>query len=279
NKYAAADNSFDFSEILPKKDNYSFKVFAVGDGKTTLNSAHSAESPVFSFTGPYVYKVSITTPPGTLKKGSTQQLTAALQGVGAFNEAVIWSISGQNNADTKILPDGTLNIAQNETAAMITVKAASVSNTDQYAEADIQLEDIPKLALPEELKWSDKTAVWKAVDGAKGYSLTLYKNREAVGSDVTAAEATYNFEETIKKTGAGDYTFRVTAQGDGVNALDSDPVESPVYNYKETPTVESVTVTPSTATLKKGETQEFTAVVNGKNTPSQEVEWTLEGQK
>ncbi|MEG2834291.1 MAG: leucine-rich repeat protein, partial [Ruthenibacterium sp.] len=44
-----------------------------------------------------------------------------------------------------------------------------------------------------------------------------------------------------------------------------------------TATVTSVTVTPTTATVQKGGTQQFTAKVNGKGGPAQDVTWTVTG--
>lgn len=44
-----------------------------------------------------------------------------------------------------------------------------------------------------------------------------------------------------------------------------------------TPTVTSVTVSPSTATVTTGATQQFGAVVNGENSPSQDVDWSVNG--
>ncbi|SBW00496.1 exported hypothetical protein [uncultured Eubacteriales bacterium] len=42
-------------------------------------------------------------------------------------------------------------------------------------------------------------------------------------------------------------------------------------------TVDSVTVSPDTATVQKGATQQFTVTVTGTNNPSQEVAWTVDG--
>lgn len=46
---------------------------------------------------------------------------------------------------------------------------------------------------------------------------------------------------------------------------------------KEAPTVERVTVLPASSELSPGETIRFSAVVEGKNDPSQEVAWSVEG--
>jgi hypothetical protein len=43
------------------------------------------------------------------------------------------------------------------------------------------------------------------------------------------------------------------------------------------PTVSSVVVSPASATVHKGGTQQFTAIVNGTNSPAQTVTWTVEG--
>ena len=45
----------------------------------------------------------------------------------------------------------------------------------------------------------------------------------------------------------------------------------------EAPVVENVVITPDSAELEKGQTQQFTAEVTGQNDPSQDVIWSVEG--
>ena len=49
-----------------------------------------------------------------------------------------------------------------------------------------------------------------------------------------------------------------------------------ISSDSDVPTVTDISVTPLRATVKKGETQQFTAVVTGENDPSQEVTWKVE---
>jgi hypothetical protein len=51
----------------------------------------------------------------------------------------------------------------------------------------------------------------------------------------------------------------------------------PEYVPDKTPTYTSITVTPSSATVVVGTTKQFTAVVNGTNSPSQMVTWSVSG--
>ena len=74
----------------------------------------------------------------------------------------------------------------------------------------------------------------------------------------TAATLTVKATSTVDTSKSG--TATVTVQ------------DAPV-----TPTVDSVTVAPDTATVTKGTTQSFTATVTGTNSPAQDVTWTVEG--
>ncbi|MDR0909503.1 MAG: InlB B-repeat-containing protein [Spirochaetaceae bacterium] len=51
----------------------------------------------------------------------------------------------------------------------------------------------------------------------------------------------------------------------------------PEYNPGTNPSITSITVMPSTASVATGDTQQFTAVVNGTNNPSQMVTWSVSG--
>ena len=74
-------------------------------------------------------------------------------------------------------------------------------------------------------------------------------------------------------TAAGTSAFAVKAE----NATGSDTQELSITIAAPDPTVSSVTVSPATVTVKKGDTQQFTASVKGTNDPAQTVTWTLEG--
>ncbi len=76
-----------------------------------------------------------------------------------------------------------------------------------------------QLYVPTNLNWSNKIATWSAVEGATGYIVQLYKNGVAFGAPVTSASTSCNFTSQITET--GNYSFTVTAIGDGEVYLDS----------------------------------------------------------
>lgn len=78
---------------------------------------------------PTVTKVTVSPHVVTLKPGTTQEFTATVEGENLTDTTVTWSISGNVSEDTKINEDGTLTVAENETAT--TIKVTAVSNYDK----------------------------------------------------------------------------------------------------------------------------------------------------
>lgn len=74
-------------------------------------------------------------------------------------------------------------------------------------------------------------------------------------------------------TVAGTFNFTVKA----VNATSEDTQELSIAISAPEATVTGVTVSPSTATVKKGTTQQFSATVTGENGPAQTVTWAVAG--
>lgn len=72
----------------------------------------------------------------------------------------------------------------------------------------------------------------------------------------------------------GTYTFRVNLAGGlrGLAPTETVTVTAPV------PTVDSVTVSPATASVAKGTNKAFSVAVTGTNSPAQTVTWTVEGK-
>ena len=93
-----------------------------------------------------------------------------------------------------------------------------------------------RLAAPTGLAWDGVTpgkATWSAVANASSYTVQLYKDDAAQGGAVTGVTGTeYDFTSVIISAGTGDYTFKVTAVGDGASYTDSYPsAESAAYSY------------------------------------------------
>lgn len=99
-------------------------------------------------------------------------------------------------------------------------------------------------------------------------------------SGVEAAE--HNGRMTVKlELESGGYDFAVqdgrltVAYAEGYTA-DGSGSDQP---GSEDPVVECVVITPDSAELEKGQSRQFTAEVTGRNDPSQDVIWSVEGAK
>ena len=140
--------------------------------------------------------------------------------VAAANAAVsLYSNSGFTN---EITGTDTLPLtAGGTTTAYIKVTAENGTTVMYYAVAIIRP---AKLSMPTGLAWDAATkgkAVWNAVSNAGSYAVQLYKDGTALGSAVTGlTDRTCDFSSAI--TASGEYTFKVTAIGNGTTYLNSD---------------------------------------------------------
>ncbi|MDR1788718.1 MAG: hypothetical protein LBR16_09785, partial [Treponema sp.] len=83
---------------------------------------------------------SVTVSPKTadVPKGGTCQFSAVVTGTGSGDHSgVIWIIQGDKASDTSISGAGLLSVAEDETAATLTVRAASTVDPDKYDEATV----------------------------------------------------------------------------------------------------------------------------------------------
>ncbi len=72
-----------------------------------------------------------------ISKGSQQQFNATVNGIGTFDDSVIWTIEGANDPDTKIDNTGKLVVSSTETSTTIVVKATSKADSSKFASANV----------------------------------------------------------------------------------------------------------------------------------------------
>ena len=95
---------------------------------------------------------------------------------------------------------------------------------------------------------------------------------EAIGNDATLIYLDNAWSLTFAADGATG-TFRLYSfDDDGAYETDGTFTYAPPLA-----TITTVTVTPATATVQKGKTQQFTATVTGTNNPAKTVTWTITG--
>ena len=84
-----------------------------------------------------VGSVSVTPEAITLNAGDTFAFSAVVNGTDNPPQNVTWTVEGGNSADTVISDNGVLTVAPDETADVLTVKAASSADNTKYAGAAV----------------------------------------------------------------------------------------------------------------------------------------------
>ncbi len=88
-------------------------------------------------------------------------------------------------------------------------KRAKIYDDGDFMEVYVELDRVGgKLSGAEALEWSETTAEWDEVEGAKSYEVKLLRNDRTV-TTVSTSQTYYNFGGYFNKE--GDYTFRVRA--------------------------------------------------------------------
>ena len=75
----------------------------------------------------------------SMQAGTTMQFTATVKNF-TETDAVTWSISGSQSADTTISESGLLTVSEEESASLITVTATSVEDTQASASASVTIQ-------------------------------------------------------------------------------------------------------------------------------------------
>ena len=232
-----------------------------------------------------------------VETGKTQEFTAELKGAYLDNLNMVWSIEGSTNPNTKlevatsletveVTADQTktdkaiLTISEDETAEEITIKVMSDLDNTKVAEAkvDVFSREVTEVVVPEttatvetgktmtftatvngnDLEDADKEIIW-SVSGNKSTDTKI--NEEGI---LTVAE-----DEKAEK-------LIVTAKSKFDNEKLA-TIEVTLFSRE----VSEVVVTPNTAIVKPGETQAFTAAVNGNHLEDADktVTWSISGNK
>jgi hypothetical protein len=190
-------------------------------------------------------------------------------------------VEGGRNG-TSISASGLLSVGANETAATLTVRATSTADPSKYGTAIVtvyasenELPTVSSVTVTPATATVAKGAAqqftaavsgtnnpaqsvtWTVEGGGDGTSIST-GGLLSIGANETATALTVRAASTDDPSKSGTATVTVSSGG-------------------QTSTVTSVTVNPATTTVTKGGTRQFTAVVNGNNTPAQTVTWTVEG--
>ena len=107
------------------------KATAKGDGATSGTATVTVTQPAT------ITNVTVTPTTATVEAGETKQFTATVTGTGGVSQKVTWTVSGNNSTGTTISEDGVLNIATDEKATTLTVKATAAGDDNKSGTATV----------------------------------------------------------------------------------------------------------------------------------------------
>jgi len=206
----------------------------------------------------------------TLINGETLQFCAVVNGSNSLSKSVIWDVTGGVDG-TNIDTAGLLTVAQDETAKSLTIKAIS--------EADPLKEGIATLSIPVVVTSVQVSPASVILNNGE----TQQFSAVVEGSDNISQNVTWEVSggvdgTSINPNGLLSIADSQTAGSLNVTAISvDDPNIIGVASVTIPLIITDLTVSPSTVSVIRGDSQQFTAEVNGSNNPPQDVIWTLTG--
>jgi len=229
---------------------------------------------------PSVTSVSVTPEIATVTLGSPLQFVATVNGQNNPSQAVTWTVLGGSSNATGITPSGILLVAVNETATALTVQATSTADTSKRGSATVNNTRAPVTAAVTNITISP-TATSIVKGSTQQFSATVTGTNNPSQSVTWRLIGAVDSGTSLNSTGL----LRVANNEEATTILIiassvADPTKSETATVTVSdvaPTVSRVDVSPNSASVVKGNTQLFTATINGTNSPSQAVTWAVTG--
>ena len=261
---------------------------------------------------PAVTSVAIRTKPQSVARGGTYQFEANVETLGGASAAVAWAVTGSKSVSTGINAGGLLTVGSGETADALTVTVTSEFDDTKKDSAVITLtgstlfEAIWVAGIP---SWTDfppgapmkpetdgtfTAVIDAAADATFRFSLSDTTqwgdvwngnwfapeiNNTSMSSGAAGNQMKFFAADTSEgSTSSCETAWKVTEQG--YYKLTVNQAEKKFYAEKlsNTPAVISVAVTPKTASVEKGTTGQFEALVAVTGGAAQTVAWAVTGK-
>ncbi|MDR2575469.1 MAG: glycoside hydrolase family 11 protein [Treponema sp.] len=269
NTYAAAAADIGkYINVTVTRDGYSGSITS----SNTVGPVIAASAPT-----PTVSSVTVSPASASVVKGETQAFTAAVAGTNNPAQTVTWSVEEPHASGTGINADGALTVAAEETATTLTIRATSTVDITKSGTSTVSVMN-PVLTgtviiTGDAQEGHTLTANTDSLDGSGTvtYQWKRGDTRENVNTDIGENSDTY----VAAAADIGKYITVTVIRNGYEGSIRSEAVGPVIAAAAPTPTVSSVTVDPSTASLLIGETLQFTAEVKGTHEPAQTVTWAI----
>jgi uncharacterized protein YjdB len=220
-----------------------------------------------------ITSVTISPKTASVVKGGTLQFTAAVAVTGNAAKTVTWTIESAKAAGTSISAAGLLTVAADETVKSLTVKAASTADTSKFDTATVTISAgsvtsvtiSPDQASVAKGDTQQFTATVAVTDAAKTVTWSIEESAKKAGTTISVAGLlTVAADETLKSLTVKAVSTADTSKSDTATVTIS------------AGSVTSVTISPKTASVAKGDTQQFTATVAVTENAAETVTWSIE---
>ena len=217
----------------------------------------------------------------SLEKGDSLQLKAKVLGINKPSQKVEWSIEGAQAEGTEISESGLLKIALRENAQTLTVKAVSAEDNSKFVTVTVKV--LPATVTVDQVKIrpnissvfaGEELQLHAKVSGTNEPSQEVKWLLSGNKSSDTAISADGLLKVAKDETAE---TLQITAVSEEDKEKSATVIVEVLREEEELPFVEKVTISPKTVSVNPGDHTLFQAKVLGRNNPSGEVIWTVEG--
>ncbi|MCL2265180.1 MAG: hypothetical protein FWC22_03960, partial [Treponema sp.] len=235
---------------------------------------------------PVVTSVSVSPPSRTMNTNESLQFTAVVTGTNNPGTAVTWRVSsnaagtGAVTAGTSVNANGFLTVSANETRTTLYVIATSTADTTKSGIATVTVNMPPAVTgitvspATHTMGTGETRQFTAAVTGTNnpGTAVTWRVSSNAVGTGAVTAGTSISANGLLTVSAS---ETRTTLYVIATSTADTTKTGSATVTVNIPATVTSVTVSPSSRTMERGGTHQFSATVTGTNSPSTAVTWRV----
>ncbi|NQX63727.1 Ig-like domain-containing protein, partial [Paenibacillus qinlingensis] len=239
---------------------------------STVDSSKKGTATITVTASPAINSVTVSPSTASVAQGGIKQLTATVDAVGGAATTVTWT---SNNAKVTVDSAGEVTVAADATPGNYTITATSTVDSSKKGTATITVTASPAI--------NSVTVNPSTASVAQGGSKQLTATVDAVGGAATTVTWTSsNAKVTVDSAGEvtiaadatpGNYTITATS------TEDSSKKGTATITVTASPAINSVTVSPSTASVAQGGSKQLTATVDAVGGAATTVTWTSNNAK
>jgi uncharacterized protein YjdB len=235
---------------------------------STVNNSKKGTATITVTAAPAINSVTVSPSIASVVQGGSEQLTASVDAVGGAAMTVMWTSSG---AKVSVDSAGKVSVAEDAAPGDYTITATSTFNNSKKGTAVITVTAMPPAV-------NSVTVAPSTASVVQGGSKQLTASVDAVGGAATtvtwtSSDAKVSVDSAGNVSVAADATpsdYTITA----TSTVDSSKKGTATITVTAAPAINSVTVSPSTASVAQGGSKNLTATVDAVGGAATTVTWT-----